>query len=257
MKKSLIASVVISAALVGTAAQAQAVGEVGLNYQRSILNDSAPGNARLNSWQVEGASRYDFGNFGASFDAQLTDLDAVVADTVDFSFTGHLNAHVGGDALVGGFAGVDLGEGGSKIWGVGLEGQVGLGASDTLYGQAGYGKFDDLGDAKLWAARLELRHFFTDNVKLQGSVGYEKADTDFGDADAWNVGVEGEYRFAGTPWSVRAGYDFGRSQDLDTDAHTFRIGARYSFGAPSLKARNDAGADMGTLRDLFRSPVGF
>jgi hypothetical protein len=257
MKISLIAAA-LSAGLVASAAQAQAVGEVGVNYQRSILNDSAPGNVRFNSWQVEGASRYDFGNnVGASFDAQLTDLDAVVSDTVDFSFTGHLNARVGNDALVGGFAGVDLGEGGSKIWGLGLEGQVGLGSSDTLYGQVGYGKFDDLGDANLWAGRIELRHFFTDNVKLQGSVGYEKADTDFGDADLWNVGVEGEYRFAGTSWSVRAGYDFGRSSDLDTDAHTFRLGARYSFGAPSLKARNDSGADMGTLRGLLRSPVGF
>jgi opacity protein-like surface antigen len=257
MKKSLIAAAAVSTALVASAAQAQAVGQVGVNFQHSVVNDSGPANVGLNSYQLEGASRYDLGQVGVSFDSQLTDLDAKVTDTVDFAVTGHLNTRLGADTVVGGFAGVDLMEQGQKIWGLGLEGQTKLTAQDNLYGQVGYGEDKDLADAKLWAARLELRHFFTDNFKLQGAVGYTNADTDIGHANAWTVGAEAEYRFASSPWSVRAGYDFSRADKLDTDVHAFRVGARYSFGAPSLKARDDAGADMGTLRNLFRSAIGF
>jgi opacity protein-like surface antigen len=255
MKKSLIAAAFVSTALVASAAQAQAVGEVGANFQHSVLNAGGPANPSADSYQLEGASRYDLGQVGVSFDAQLTDLDAKVTDRVDFAFTGHLNTRIGGDTLVGGFAGADLMEQGQKVWGVGLEGQTKLTAQDNLYGQAGYGQDKDLGDAKLWAGRLELRHFFTDNFKLQGEARYAHADTDFGHADAWTVGAEGEYRFAGTPWSIRGGYDFSRSDKLATDVHAFRVGARYSFGAATLKARDDAGADMGTLRDLFGSVI--
>lgn len=257
MKKSLIAAAFVSTALVASAAQAQAVGQVGVNYQGDVLNDSAPGNVRVNNWQVQGASRYDLGQAGVSFDGQLTDSDISSTDTVDFAFTGHLNTRVGGDTLVGGFAGADLMERGSKIWGLGLEGQTKVTAQDTLYGQVGYGKFKDFADADLWAARVELRHFFTDNVKLQGELGYTHANTDVGNGDAWTVGVEGEYRFAGTPWSVSGGYDFSRADKLDLDTHAFRVGAHYSFGAATLKARDDAGADMGSLRNLFRGALGF
>lgn len=256
MKISLIASVALSTVLMASAAHAQVVGDVGVDYQRSVAHTADLGDVKLDNWQVEGAARYDFGQFGASLDGQITDMSVDggrVDDNVSYAFTGHLNTHVGG-AIVGGFAGVDANNG-FTLWGVGLEGQAKATANDTVYGQVGYGSSHDLGNPDLWAARAEWRHFFTDNVKLQGSAGYVNADTDFGHLNTWSLGLEGEYRFAGSPWSVRAGYDFSRTDKLDTNDNAFRIGARYTFGAGSLKARDDAGADMGALRELFSSPV--
>lgn len=257
MKKSLIVVAFASTALVASAAQAQAVGQVGVNFQHSAVNDAGPLDTGVNSWQLQGASRYDFGQAGVSFDGQLTDLDAKITDRVDGAVTGHLNTRLNADTLVGGFAGVDLLEQGEKVWGVGLEGQTKVTGQDTLYGQVGYGQDSKIDGSDIWAGRVELRHFFTDNVKLQGAVGYTKFDTDVFKAEAWTFGAEGEYRFSGTPWSIRGGYDFSRIHKLDTDVHTVRVGASYSFGAPTLKARDDAGADMGALRTLFGSVVGF
>jgi hypothetical protein len=85
-----------------------------------------------------------------------------------------------------------------------------------------------------------------------------KVDTDsLGNYNVWNVGVEGEYQFAGTPWSVLASYDYADAHKLDVKTNTFRIGGRYTFGGATLKARDAAGADLGSVRTLFNGVTGF
>jgi hypothetical protein len=249
---SLVATAAaVTLALGATAAQAQvAAGHVGVNYARTNVDVSGAPNLDLDNYQLEGATQFNLGQLNLLIDGAVTDIGGDLDDNVDYAFTGHLNGKFG-DALVGGFGGVYAARK-LTVWGVGVEGQAALAPNLTLYGQAGYGYSDDLDQANLWAVRGEVRYFLNDNIKLQGSAGYTKVDTDnLGNLDAWTVGAEGEYQFAGTPWSVTAGYDYTDSKDLDVKGHTFRIGGRYTFGGQTLKARDAAGADLGSVRKLF------
>jgi hypothetical protein len=258
MKKSLIVVVTAaSAALLATAATAQTAGYVGANYEHSDFNPAGPGDQKTDSAQLQGSGAWNVSGVGVAVDGQITDVGgAGLSNQVDYALTAHVNTKVLGDNLVGGFAGA-VSTTNLTFWGVGLEGQTKLGAQNVVYGQVGYGSSNDLGNPDVWSGRAELRHFYTDNAKVQASVGYLHAKTDIVTFDAWNAGLEGEYQFAGTPWSVLAGYDYSRSDKLDASNNTFRLGARYTFGGASLKARDEAGADLGSVRQLFAGAFGF
>lgn len=249
MKKNLFAAAAVVAFLgSAVAANAQTIGHVGANYARQEVDVSGLGDANQDVWQAEGAVRFDAGSLGAAINGAVTDYEH--GDTV-FGATGHLNTKVG-EGLVGGFAGVDTSDD-LTVWGLGVEGQTNLTAKTTLFGQAGYGNSDDLGDADLWAVRGELRHYVTDNIKLQGSLGYVAVDSDLGDDDLWNAGVEAEYQFTGSPVSVLAGYDHFDGKGVDGDI--FRVGVRYTFGG-SIRERDQSGAAMGTVSKLFGAGLG-
>jgi len=244
MKKNLFAAVA-AVALLGSAvaAQAQTVGHVGAQYGRTDL-DIVGLDADADTYQLEGAVRFDAGSLGAQIDGAITNYDG---DDTSFGATGHLNTKVG-EGLIGGFAGVETSDD-ITVWGVGVDAQANLGPATSLYGQAGYGNSDDLGDADLWAVRSEVRHFFADNFRVTGSVGYLTVDAG-PDLDAWNAGVEAEYQFAETPFSVVAGYDHFDSNDIGANADTLRIGFRYTFGG-TLKDRDRSGASLGSMGRLF------
>jgi opacity protein-like surface antigen len=244
MKKNLFAAAA-AVALLGSAvaAQAQTVGHIGANYGRTDL-DVAGLDADVDTFQVEGAVRFDAGKLGAQIDGAVTNYDG---DDTSFATTGHLNTKVGG-GLIGGFAGVEASDD-ITVWGVGLEGQANINGKTSLYAQAGYGNVDDAFDADIWAARGEIRYFVADNFRLTGSLGY--ATVDVGpNIDTWNAGVEAEYQFAETPFSVVAGYDHADSDDINSNADTFRIGFRYTFGG-TLKDRDQSGASLGSASKLF------
>lgn len=258
MKISLLATAAATAfALVASSAQAQVVtaGHVGVNYARTNLDVPGP-NPDLDNYQLEGAVQFNLGSLNALVDGAVTDVGGDVKDQVDYAFTGHVNGKLG-TALVGGFGGVYTTTN-LNIWSLGVEGQVPVTDQISLYGQAGWGTSNDLDDANLWAVRGEARYFPQDNIKLQGQAGWNTVDTDhLGSYDTWTVGVEGEYQFAGTPWSVLAGYDYADNSDLDVKANTFRVGGRYTFGGQTLKQRDASGADLGSVRKLFTGVTGF
>lgn len=249
MKMSLLATAAAAVvALTASAAQAQVAGHVGANYARQVVDVDGP-NPDLDNFQLEGAAGFAAGSLNALIDGAVTAIGGDVNDQVDFAITGHLNGKVG-NALVGGWAGVNATED-LNVWALGAEGQAAVTDAVTLYGQAGVGYSDDLNDALLYGIRGEARYFVNENLKLQAQAGWSKVDTDdFGSADTWTVGAEGEYQFAGTPWSLLAGYDYADS-DGDLKIHTFRVGGRYTFGGATLKARDAAGADLGSIRKLF------
>jgi len=263
MKMSLLATAAAVVALTASAAQAQVVGHVGANYARQVVDVDGP-NPDLDTFQLEGAAGFAAGSLNALIDGAVTGIGGDVNDQVDFALTGHLNGKLG-NALVGGWAGVNATED-LNVWALGAEGQMAVTDAVTLYGQAGVGYSDDLNDAMLYGVRGEARYFVNENLKLQAQAGWSKVDTDdLGSSDTWTVGVEGEYQFAGTPWSVLASYDYADSNDLrvssrnivapafetDFKTHTFRVGGRYTFGGATLKARDAAGADLGSIRKLF------
>jgi hypothetical protein len=259
MKISLLATAAAATlALMASSAQAQVItaGHVGVNYARTNLDVAGP-NPDLDNYQAEGAVQFNLGSsLKGLIDGAITDVGGDVKDTVDYAFTAHVNGKLG-DALVGGFGGVYTTTN-LNVWSLGLEGQVPVTDQISLYGQAGWASADDLDNANLWAVRGEARYFPQDNIKLQGQAGWNTVDTDhLGSYDTWTVGVEGEYQFAGTPWSILAGYDYADSHDIDVKANTFRVGGRYTFGGQTLKQRDASGADLGSVRKLFTGVTGF
>lgn len=246
------ASAVALLALAG-AANAQTVGQIGANYSHVELDAGALGDADADTYGVDGAVRFDAGSLGAQIDGAVSRFDADGGDATVWSATGHLNTKVG-EGLVGGFAGFTTSDD-VTLWAVGVEGQANLAPSTSLYGQFGYGKSDDLNDVDFWAGRAELRHFVTDNLKLQGSAGFTKTDGGGVDLDMWNLGVDAEYQFAATPWSVNVGYEHGEIDDADLSSDTVRVGVRYTFGG-TLKDRDRSGASLGSAANLFGGSLG-
>lgn len=248
--RTFLTATVAAAALFGaaTAAQAQAVGHVGANWTHSDA-DVAGFDVDGDAFQLEGAAAFKLGGLGAQVDGSFTDGEDVNST---WAATGHLNGTLGG-ALAGGFVGFEANDD-VTTWGLGVEAQADLAPNTVLYGQLGYGQNDnDLGaDADLWAVRGELRQYFAENIRLSGSVGYTNVDPKgFSSADVWNFGVEGEYQFAGTPFSLYAGYVRTEADDVDLSADTFQLGARYTFGGATLRGRDAAGAMLGSVSKLF------
>ncbi|CAN7240967.1 porin [Phenylobacterium sp. LjRoot219] len=243
MRTFLIATVATAALFGAASAQAQVVGHAGVNYAYTD-GEVAGFDYDADAFQLEGAAAFKLGGLGAQVDGSFTDSDDM--DAV-WSATGHLNGDLGG-ALVGGFAGFSTTDD-DTLWGVGAEAQADLAASTVLYGQVGYGQIDDV-DADLWAVRGELRHYFAENIRLSGSIGYVNVDAGPVDADNWTFGVEGEYQFASTPYSLFAGYQ-RVDGDADVEANVFQVGARYTFGGATLRGRDAAGAMLGGVNKLF------
>lgn len=254
MRKYLIASAAAAAlfSLAG-AASAQTVGHVGVNYGRHEIDAGALGDTDADAVQLEGAVAFDAGSLRASIDGAVTNFDADGGDQTLWSATGHLNKKLD-QGLIGGFAGVSTSDD-VTLWGVGVEGQFNASPNWTVYGQAGYGQSDDLGDADLWAARGEVRYFVSDNFKLQGSAGYTTADVKGGDFDIWNIGADAEYQFANTPFSVTAGYEHSEIDDFDLKDDTFKVGLRYTFGG-TVRDRDQGGAALGSTANLFGGSIG-
>lgn len=141
---------------------------------------------------------------------------------------------------------------------LGGEGQWAVGAvaqkyfdTVTLSGAINYASIDDI-DADVWSLGGELRYFVTDNFRVDGGVNWAVAKVPGSDVNGWNVGLDAEYQFAGTPWSLTGGYSHANVEDADLDSDTFTVGFRYSFGG-DLKARDRSGADLGAGGNPFAS----
>lgn len=254
MKSQLFAAAVaVGIAAVATSAQAQTAGSVDLGYGRMELDAGAVGKASADLIRLGGEVSFDSGGgIDAQVDGSVTRFESG-GDATVWSGTVHLNGKLVGGVRAGGFAGATVGED-LTLWAVGVEGQANLGPATLVSAQLGYGKVKDLGDLDFWAGRAELRHFVTDNFKLQGSAGLTKADVAGANLDFWNLGAEAEYQFSGTPWSVVGGYEHGEIKDVDLSNDTFRLGVRYNFGG-TLRQRDQAGS-LGSVSNLFGGTLG-
>lgn len=117
----------------------------------------------------------------------------------------------------------------------------------TLYGQVGGLWADDerthdvITDA--WFVRGVARYFMTPNSRLQLQLAYASGSENngIGDIQALSWGVRFDRQVEGRPFYWFLAYDgmfaendSGGGYSEDVTDHTFRIGGRYLFGAPSL-----------------------
>ena len=112
---------------------------------------------------------------------------------------------------------------------IGAEGQL-YGGPVTLYGQVGYdstlgsissGNFDSL---QAWFVRGTGRFYVNPNFRLEGTVLYANGDVDFvsgvpvtQDFKTWLWRAKGEYKFAGSPFSLFALYEGSQTKFDQTD----------------------------------------
>lgn len=238
MNKHLIAAASAAVlALAATAAAAQPVGHVGVAY--SDTND-----ADAHSFSGEGAVVFPAGPVQVQVDAVgATTHVSGFGSEKSFIGTGHVffrnDQWAAGAFVSGADEGVYAwgGEGALYLSQVTLSAQVGQ-LRDESDGGAG-----NLGTA----AGVGAKWFVTDNASLGATYTNVNPKGPGGSLDFW--GVNGEYRFSGTPISVSLGYQ--RNDDFDVDAWT--VGGRFHFGAGTLKEQDRKGASMGggSLLSLF------
>jgi hypothetical protein len=120
----------------------------------------------------------------------------------------------------------------------------------TLSVGGGFGSFDDA-DADLYGISGVGRYFVSDNLRIDGRLGYTNID-DGGESDGIGAGIGGEWKPDNFPISIFGGYDFQTldSGGIDTDISVWSIGARFDFGNGTLKARDRSGP-------AFRPMAGF
>lgn len=131
--------------------------------------------------------------------------------------------------------------------GVGIEGQMFLG-NVNLGGSLGYADYD--GELDATNVQVDGAYFFTPNLALTGVVAYTEVDFGpGGDADFTTLGIGGEWRFDGSPFSINAGY---RNHDFDGgDADTWLIGFNVDLGTGSVQDRTRSGPGLTGAQALF------
>jgi hypothetical protein len=139
-----------------------------------------------------------------------------------------------------------------KFWFAGIEGQY-YWNDFTIYGQGGYmdqtGHDDNFHAA--WFVRGVGRYFWTDNTMIQGELAYANGEQDTNDRDmdlfAW--GLRLDHQFMAAPVTGFAAYEGGYYDNCcgdggDFTEHAFKVGAKFVFGANSLKHNDRAGATL-------------
>ena len=169
----------------------------------------------------------------------------------------HLSYRIPEQYAVGILGGAGFGEtnrfhGHTNAWWLGGEGQYYLG-NTTLYSQLAYTK-GDVEDTEeelnsTWMVRGVVRHFITDNSKVQAELAYVGSDDAIDDEDkvtnlAW--GLSYERQLMDSSWYYTAGYR-GDFVDTTTEGeelteHSLYLKFSFQFEDLSLKANDRTGA---------------
>lgn len=231
MKNLLIASAAAVAMMAVASTASAQVGYVGVTYSDSNDIDA-------NDWTFNGAVALPAGPLNVQLDGNVGTIEAYD----DHETHGSVGAHVfhRNETFAVGVAASAIDEG---VYTYGVEGAFYL-PQFTL--SAGWTQLNDQSEggegefANVW--NLGGKFFATDNFSV--GLNYANVDTDFGDGDAW--GAEVEYKF-NAPVSVYAAYTTADDADVDL----WSIGARWHFGAATLKEQDRNGASMGANNSLL------
>jgi hypothetical protein len=254
MKTQLFAAAAILAVAVSAPAFAQNVGSVGAAVNYNDLKATGV-DADGTSATVNANVAIPTGAWTVTLNGAVTVNDNDISDETVGSTAAHLTTQIGDGWRVGGFAALSR-PSNDTLWAVGGEASKYFDRV-TLTGVAAYGHENDA-DADLYTVRGEARYFVTDDFRLDAGAGYANLDPkNFSSADAWDVNVGGEYKFANSGWSTFGKYTHTESKDLaDLNSEAVKVGFRYTFGG-SLKTRDRSGADLIDADTLFgvRAPI--
>lgn len=248
--KTLLLVTAAAAAFAAAPAMAQSTGPVGSagitwsNVEADVGGSSVEDSVGL----IDGSVAGDFGAWTVTFDGSVGwtdgDLDEDRAESLQVHVTRKFD-----DLRIGGFVGLAS----EDVTTFGLEAQKYSGAL-AVGGALAVSSMDE---ADIIALNGELAYFVQDDLRLNIGGGVGNIDTDFGNTRFHSMGAGAEYRVPSTPLSVYGAYDRASLDDLDLDVDTVSIGLRVNFGADSLRARNESGADLGRIVGGLGALAGF
>lgn len=205
-------------------------------------------------YNANGKLNYRFDpNWNAQFDARYNGTSFDGGTMSVFGGGVHVFKRDPSAYAVGGFAAYDYmtfdGDDGISSYRFGPEFQI-YNGNITYYGQAYWGQylFDGEGSLNNWGARGEVRYFATENLRLEGDLGFSQLYEGGDSINTLSAGLEAEKRFDNSPFSVWGRYQFDHiSYDGDGyNTHSFLVGLRASFGTGTLFDEDRNGATMET-----------
>jgi hypothetical protein len=253
MKKILLGAVAAAAALIPNAALADTSGHVAFSY--NSLDDDLD-SSKEDYLALGGAVATSLGgNWNLQFDADFGDMNHSGHTDAFSTVAAHIFTRNDSYAL-GGFAGFTSDEVNGYI--IGAEGAAYFG-NFTLAGAALIGGDREDSDNEISNIGVAGTFFLTDNLALGADA--NMFEFDFGGSgnsqDGTIYGVNAEYQFAGTGFSIFGGYHisdedyFGADKEVDS----FTIGGRYNFGTGSLLERDRSGASMLGASQMTRNQI--
>ncbi|HEV7690363.1 MAG TPA: hypothetical protein VGO52_06055 [Hyphomonadaceae bacterium] len=248
MKKYfLTASLVAGVSMIAAPAMAQATGYVGASYGQ-FKGEASGTDADSNVGAIEGVVSFPVST-GLVIQGGLNyaNVDGDLLEATVLEGSAHLG-YKASDYAVGAYVGLSQNDATDldTFW-FGGE-YVKYFNQFTLSGAVAVGSIDDA-DADLVGVGGEGRYFVSDNLRIDGRLGWSKLETSGSDADGLNFGIGGEWKPDNFPISFTAAID-RQSLDLgtsDIDLTTMQVGIRFDFGAPTLKARDRSGPSFKTL----------
>lgn len=251
MKKFMLGAAAALAIVTPGVAAAETSGNVAFSFN-SLDDDSDT--AKEDYLAFGGTVVTETGNgWNLQFDGEIGDMNhSGHTDT----FTGtaaHLFTRNDSYAF-GGFAGYTSAE--TNGWYVGAEGAVYHGRF-TFDGNVLIGRNRESDEEQMSVAAAG-DYFFTDNFSAGVDANWYEWDFGAGpNQDGTVYGVNTEYQFNNSGFSVFAGYHTGDLDNFGTDADvdSFTIGGRWNFGTSSLIERDRNGASMSGGGQLMRDQI--
>jgi hypothetical protein len=233
--------------LIATPAMAQATGNIGASYGQ-FKGDVGGADADSNIAAIDGVVSFPVSTgMVLQFGGAYSNVDGDFIETSVLEGSAHLGFKQA-DWAAGAYVGVSQNDDNDldTFW-FGGE-YVKYFNQFTLSGAVAVGSIDDA-DADLMGVGGEGRYFVSDNIRIDGRIGWSKVEDATTEVDGFNFGIGGEWKPDNFPVSFTASLDqqsieFG---GLDLDLTTMQIGVRFDFGAPTLKARDRSGPSFKTL----------
>ena len=239
--KTLLLVTAAAAAFAAAPAFAQStgpVGSAGVTWS-NVEADAGGSSAEEDFGAIDANVAGDFGAWTVTFDASMSWADGAMDEDRPVTGQIHVTRKLD-DMRIGGFVGVTS-VAGERATTIGLEAQKYAGPL-TVSGALGV---THMSEVDVISANGDLGYFVQDNLRLNANVGAGNFDTDFDNTRYLSMGVGAEYLIPKTPVSVYGAYDRTSVDDFDLDVDTFSIGIRFNYGADSLRAREQSGADLG------------
>ncbi len=242
MKNILLGAVAAAAIAAPSIASADTNAVVGLQYTNTDIDTFG----EFDQYGLNGAFSHDLSNGAVlQMDAEMGRVDAggcCVGNSYGAMHYGWRNDSYAFAGFVG-FNDFFIASG----LGLGVEGQLYLG-NLNLNGSIGYTDYDDF-DLSATNVEVDAAYFFTPNLALTGLVAFTQADFSGGDSDWTTLGIGGEWRFDGSPFSINAGY---RTADFDGgDADSWTVGFSWDLGTASVQERTRSGPGFNGASTMF------
>lgn len=221
-----------AAAALFSATPAFAVGgHVGVQYTSSDLELLSA--FELDAKEAEFELGFGHGRWGAQIDGAIGEFEDS-PDTLT-QFAGHL--WYGGDGWrLGGVIGrTDLDSMGVE-WVYGAEGTFDIGSNAVLFGTVHGGENDD-GGYDTFNVDAGASYYFTPNLRLSGAIGLGEIDGGGSATETDTYNISAEYQPFSAPLSLTLGWSLFDADGAESES--LRIGARWNFGASTLRDRDN------------------